>query len=229
MSTDPLLMLAAADPARTLQPASTEELDARRAEIPTPELQRTRRRVRRRAVVIVLAAVALVASGAIAGGFQPWARDPGRQTGPKDADRVFQSEYHAAQAKLTLPPGSDWPSRSVPANSIIPTGRGGMGESTAVLLAIDAWSCFAVDEHAAGRETASRAAARTVVSLVREHVVTVPAGTPEDGSAPRSIEGPVAQVADDGGRESILHAASAAIRGSITGLASYCRANGPSR
>ncbi len=114
---------------------------------------------------IVLAAVAVLASGAIVGGFHPWTRDPGRQAGPTDAGRVFQRECEA-QAKLTLPPGSDWPSRSVPANSVIPTGRGGMGESMAVLLAIGSWSCFAVDEHAAGREAASRAAAQTVVTLV---------------------------------------------------------------
>jgi hypothetical protein len=232
MSTDPLTLLAAADPASVLAPLSGDELAARRASVPTPPLgvQRTARRRRPlRGTVIAFAAVGVVASGAVAGGYHPWERDVSRQVGPgptgTQADEVFQREYADARRKLELPPGGVWPARSIPPDSIIAMGRGGQGESTAVMVAIAQWSCFATAEERAGRRSSARAAALSVVSLLRDHVVVVPSGTPEDGAAPSSLPGPIAQFADDGGKAFILRAARKASQGDGAELARFCRAN----
>lgn len=232
MSADPLTILALADPALSVPATAPAELAARLATIATPEidpLPSRRRRVPLRVAVITTCVLAIVASGAIAGAFQPWHSDRTRQVGPgesgTEADDVFQSEYAAAQRKLELPPGSDWPVRSIPSDTVIMTGRGGQGESTAVMIAIADWSCFAVDRHRAGRAESAESGAATLADLVRRHVVVVPSGTPEDGAAPESLVGPIAQFADDGGREFVLDAAIAAARGDFARLATYCAAN----
>lgn len=231
MSSDPLKILAAADPALALEPLSADELVARRASIATPPLA-ARKAMRRRpmplrGVVIALVTLGVVASGAVAGGYHPWERDVSRQVGPgptgTQADEVFQREYAAAGRKLELPPGGVWPARSIPSNTVIMSGRGGQGESTAVIVAITQWSCFAAAEDRAGRRASSRAAALAVVALLREHVVVVPSGTPENGAAPSDLPGPIAQFADDGGKAFILRAALRASHGDGAELARFCR------
>jgi hypothetical protein len=232
MSTDPLTSLALADPALSAPATTTADLAAILATIATPEihpLPPRPRRVRLRVAVITTCVLAVVASGAIAGVFQPWHSDRTRQVGPgesgTEANEVFQREYAAAQRKLELPPGSEWPARSIPSDTIIMTGRGGQGESSAVMFAIADWSCFAVDQHEAGRAESAKAGAATLEALVRQHVVVVPSGTPEDGAAPESLAGPIAQFADDGGRERLLDAAVTGARGDFAQLTTFCAAN----
>lgn len=233
MSADPLTILASSDPALALEPLSGDDLAARRAAVPTPPLAERpnprRRTAPLRGVVVALVALGLLASVAVAGGFRPWERDLSRQVGPGPtgtaADDVFQREYASAQRGLELPPGGTWPERSIPGNSVIMTGRGGMGESSAVMIAIDQWACWVVGEQRAGRVASARTGATSLSALIRDHVFVVPDGTPEDGAAPSELPAPLAQFADDGGKEMLLRAASEAGRGDVALLAQSCRAN----
>ncbi|MEZ5102842.1 MAG: hypothetical protein R3C15_24225, partial [Thermoleophilia bacterium] len=199
MPADPLDALRAADPARRLQPLSPAELDAVRASIPTPPVPTHRRapaRHGRRTLAIALAlAVAIAAGAAVASGVRPWERDPARQAGPDTAKEVFAREYAEAQEALTMPPGTPWPARSAPEDSIIPTGRGGLGESSAVFASLVAWQCYVVDAHDRGDAAGVAAGVAALDDLVANHVVDVPGGTPEDGAAPSDLPGPIAQFA----------------------------------
>jgi hypothetical protein len=223
MPTDPLTALAAADPAEALSPLSGDQIATQRLDVPTPLVTspvRSTRRRRARPFLVATAVIGVVASGAVAGGVHPWQRDASRQAGPETANEVFQREYAQAQGALRLPPGVRWPARSIGPDTAIGIGRGGQGESTAVVIALSAWQCFAVDS----RGPARAAALAELTNLIENHVVSVPAGTPEDGAAPSDLPGPIAQFADDG-REQQLRQVRQAERGDISGLAQFCRAN----
>ncbi len=199
MPADAIDALVAADPARTLAATDTGQLARRRASVETPDAVGRRRgyRAPRRALLIV---GALLSTGAVAGvaaatGIGPWQRDVSRQAPPDTAAAVFAREYAAAQEALVLPADASWPVRTVTANAVIPTGRGGRGESVAVMAALDAWTCEVVRTHGAGDRAAFEGARDALGDLVTHHIVDVPAGTPEDGAAPSALPGPIAQFA----------------------------------
>ena len=222
MPTDPLTALAAADPAEALSPLSGDQITTLRLDVPTPRMASPARSRRRRArpFLVATAVIGLIASGAVAGGVHPWQRDASRQAGPETANEVFQREYAQAHGALRLPPGVSWPARLIEPNTAIGIGRGGLGESTAVVFAVSAWQCFAVDSGGPARA----AALVELTNLIENHVVAVPAGTPEDGAAPSGRPGPIAQFADDG-RERQLRDVRRAERGDMSGVAQFCRAN----
>ncbi|MFN8222885.1 MAG: hypothetical protein U0R50_06490 [Gaiellales bacterium] len=227
--------LRAADPAVRLTPLGPTELAERRALVATPSrgtvpIPRSRRRSPATIAIAIVLAVG-VTSGAIAAGLQPWERDPARQAGPGtsagSASAVFQREYRSAQRALTLPPGGTWPRRSIEPNTIVATGRGGAGESTAVLVSMNQWSCYIVDRDAAGDRTGVRRGTAALTDLVDNHIRDVPAGTPEDGSAPAELPGPLAQfAAGDVPTQALYHGWIArALAGDTTQLAASCTAN----
>ncbi len=230
MHADPLEALRAADPARLLAPLDDAELAERRRAIATAPVGTAaarRRMPRRRALVLAAAAVLALAGTAVASGVRPWQRDVARQAGPATAEGVFQREYAAAQQALALPPGATWPARDAPADSIIPTGRGGMGESMAVLLALNAWQCYVVDAHDRGDAAALASGVRALDDLIANHIVDVPEGTPEDGAAPSDLPGPIAQFAAGDQPTQALFGGWVrdAERGDVTHLREACAAN----
>ncbi len=238
MPADPLDALRAADPARRLGPLTPDELGARRATLPAPPVRAPRRahapRGRRLAVLaIAVLALALAAGAAVAAGVGPWERDARRQAGPstpgattETAGDVFAREYAAAQAALILPPGATWPAREIPSDVIIATGRGGAGESMAVLIAMTSWQCYVADAADRGDAAATRAGIAALYDLVDHHLVDVPEGTPEDGSAPSEIPGPIAQEAP-GGQAIMRGWVDDAAAGDVSRLRDACIANGP--
>ena len=236
MSTDPIEVLRAADPARTLLPLSPAELLARRTAItarvrgavdPASERSARPRRTGRTLALAAVTAIA-VAGVAVAAGVRPWQRDEARQVGPEKAGAVFQHEYRAAQRALRLPPGVSWPERSAPPDSVIPTGRGGLGESTAVVVALGAWECYVVGAHDRGDAAAVAGGIAALGELVANHIVDVPPGTPEDGAAPSSLPGPIAQFVPNDEPTAVLFGrwSREAAAGDVSHLREACTANG---
>jgi hypothetical protein len=233
MSTDPLTNLRLSDPARTVPPLTEAQLAERRAAIPTPAvaLQPARRRGsgNRRTMAVVLAAALAAGSVAVAAGYRPWQRDDRRTAGPgtaqPDVNAVVQREFTAATNALSLPPGVEWNAApTIPADTIVGTGRGGQGESSAVLYALNAWECELVDATERNDPGRVAAAGQVLQTMLAQNVIEVPPGTPEDGAAPSGLPGPIVQTQ---GSDVIRGWIRDAIGGDITNLRDSCRANRP--
>lgn len=200
MPDDILVVLRDADPAGELPARDVATTTAVLAAIPrdlaASPPARPARSIRARGLLVALAALAAAGSVAYAAGFRPWQRDQARWAGPGapagDANAVFQREYAAAQRALALPAGERFPRRSVAPNTIVGTGRGGEGESLAVLVAFSRWQCALVRAHDAGDRAGVIAAADRLDHIIDTNIVEAPTGTPEDGAAPAGLPGPVA-------------------------------------
>ncbi len=238
MSTDPLDALRRSDPAREMRPTPDEVLDARMAELDLPDHEvaehRRRRRTGRR---IMIAGASLLAAGsvAVAAGVRPWERDESRQAGPgranPDADAATRADYASAIRALRLPPGAEWPAAppEIGPDTIVPTGRGGMGEAYAVMYAFNRWACTAVRAHERGDLAARGRATVALTDLVDNHMVVVPEGTPEDGAAPAGLPGPIVQMAGSNPSPTqMFHGwIRRAERGDVGALRETCVANRP--
>jgi len=229
---DALNALRSADPARHMPTAPPADLTAALSRIDLPEVTAPvrRRRISRRALVGILVLTG-AGSVAVAGVVQPWARDENRQAGPgtkaEDATAVFAREWTDATAALTLPPGVEWPKRTAPADTIFGTGRGGLAESTAVFIALTSWQCELVRADGRHDRAAVGAAATALNDLIDNHFVEVPQGTPEDGAAPSTIPGPIAQFAsgDESLKTLFKRQVANGVAGDVADLRSSCQAN----
>jgi hypothetical protein len=184
---------------------------------PDRRLARARRRSPRPVLVLVAAVLvfALLASGAYA--ISGWLG--GSIGGP-----TVRAEYADAQKQLTMPPGYSWPKLHWPANSVTSPGGGG---AFAVSLDQDAWECYWVDSIHSGDVAAQRKAHAALDDLMRNHIVTAPAGAPENWSPPGSTEKPLLAFAEDGGYRYKQRMYTEAAAGRPQQLEQSCRANGP--
>lgn len=182
---------------------------------PDRPVARTRRRHSRRLVLVLVAVLAvggILAVGTASGWFSHII------TGP-----TVQAEYAAAQKQLTMPPGYDWPPLNWPSNSVTSQGAGG---SFAVNIDQDAWECYWVDSIHSGDVAAQQKAHAALDDLMANHIVTAPAGAPENWSPPGSTEKPLLAFADDGGYRYKQRMYSEAAAGRPQQLEQSCRANG---
>lgn len=176
------------------------------------------RRPSPRPVLVLVAAVlvfALLASGAYA--ISGWLG--GSIGGP-----TVKAEYAAAQKQLSMPPGYTWPTLHWPANTVTSLGGGG---AFAVSLDQDAWECYWVDSIHSGDAAGQRKAHAALDDLMQNHIVTAPAGAPENWSPPNADQKPLLAFADDGGYQYKQRMYADAAAGRPQQLEQSCRANGP--
>jgi hypothetical protein len=172
---------------------------------------------RRRALVLVLAGIAvLLVSTAF--GISKWF-DDGLVEPP-----VTIQEYFDAQKQLELPPGVAWPPPDVAPhdNSVTRIGAGG---SRAVLIAMNEWECFWADAIRRGDANAGRRAHDELNRLLAVNVFRAPAEAPEEWVPSPLPNVPFAVFSHNGGLGSIRQSYVRAAAGDPTEIAQSCRAN----
>jgi len=225
MKTDTtILRLRRANPVPRVAAEHDAELFARITALPGDgqiEARRWRPFLRRRAVVLVLAAVlaVLLASTAFA---------VSRLVG-SDVVRppVTRQEYLAAQKQLTLPPGVTWPVFRSPGSNTVTTRGGGGG--LAVLTAQNAWECYWVQAARAGDTAAAQRAHDALDALLARNVLEAPAGAPEGWAPDPMPTVPIIVYAHDGGLDWVRASYRRAAAGDLTNVAQSCVANAPAR
>jgi hypothetical protein len=218
MSTDTAFgRLRAANPVHAAAPVDADALFDR---ITSTPVERPSRRASRRRRRLIVAAVALVVAAVLASTAPAISSWIGDIIGGPEAT----SEYGAAQSRLTLPPGYDWPPLNFPPNSVTSRGAGG---SFAVNIAQTAWECYWVKEIRSGDVAEQRRAHAAVSDLLTNHVVVAPEGASENWMPPQATATPTAVYADDGGYQykERMYAQAAAGRPQL--LEQSCRANAP--
>jgi hypothetical protein len=225
MKTDPTIVrLRRANPVPRVAGLHDAELFTRITASPGDALDAPRWRpfVRRRAVVLVAAAVlaVLLTSTAFA-----VSRLVGEHlvTPP-----VTRQEYLDAQKRLTLPPGVTWPAWRPPLELDSVTTRGG-GGGMAVLTAQNAWECYWVQAARSGDDAGVRRAHRELDALLAHNILEAPAGAPEDYVPEPMPETPFIVFAHDGGLDWIRNGYRKAAAGDMTNVAQSCVANAPAR
>jgi hypothetical protein len=136
----------------------------------------------------------------------------------------WQKLYRDAQSKLTMPPGTKWPVRTLQANTVTsPLQPGG----EAVAISQVAWECYWADAIKQGDGQAGRQAQAALTDIARHHILVAPEGTSENTAPNGHVDGPVAIYADDGGFEYFTKMIADAAAGHPATLIQSCRANGP--
>jgi hypothetical protein len=138
--------------------------------------------------------------------------------------REWQRLYHDATRELTLPPGEQWPDRTLPPDTV--TSRTQPG-GTAVGISQGAWECYWVDAIRHGNGTAARQAHSALDDLLAHHVVVAPPGSPENVAPPAGTKPPFEIYASDGGIQYVRKMYRDAANGHPATLIQSCRANGP--
>ena len=183
---------------------------------------RRARRPRRRtlAAVLVTAGVAATAGTAFGFGVLGWHTDTSLVTKPRE----WRALYRAATRELTLPPGTAWPHRTLPPNTVTsrlqPAGE-------AVATAQVSWECYWVTQIRAQNTAGESRARAALADIVRHHIVVAPAGSPENVAPPASVKPPLEILAADGGLQYVKRMYAQAAAGHPALLAQSCRANGP--
>jgi len=167
MPADVLDLLRAADPASAQAEDPVVRERARAAVLATP-VRPARRRVTTRGRLVLVAAALAAALVAFGG----WTLYSSLVTGPESA----LDEFHATQAKLTLPPGATWTEPTYPADALY--GRY-MGLITALDQATCAW--FSEWDSAASAGDRDRVdAAEAAVARIRGLMPAHEDGAPEE-------------------------------------------------
>jgi hypothetical protein len=193
--------------------AGDADLFARIVALPQERPPRTGRH-RVVTVAIAFAAVALLASTAYA-----ISSILGDAIGPKEV----QSEYHAAQTQLQLPPGVTWPKLHL-ASGVTGKGAGG---GHAVVIAQNAWECYWVHAIRTGDTAAGAHAHAELNAILRNDVIVTPKGASENWTPPNPPKHPFAVFADDGGYQYFQRVYAQAAAGHPQLLASSCKGNRP--
>ena len=182
-----------------------------------PRLARSTRR-RLTIVLVALAIAMLTAATALATGFLGWHDE----TAIIDNPHQWESLYRAATRKLTLPPGENWPHRTLPPNTVTGMSQPG-GEAVAISRV--RWECYWGTAIRSG-DTAAQAQAQAALKDINDnHTLIAPAGSSENVAAPDNIQGPYEIFASDGGIQFVrkMYADDAAGRPAM--LFQSCRAN----
>jgi hypothetical protein len=168
MPADVLDLLRAADPASLQGEDRVIRERVRAAALATP-VRSSRRRLTNRGRLVLVAATLAAALVALGG----WTLYSSLVTGPESA----LDEFHAAQGKLTLPPGETWTEPSYPADALY-------GRYMGLITALDQATCAWFSEWGAAASAGDRdrvATAEAAVARIRGLMPGHEQGAPEEG------------------------------------------------
>ena len=217
MTDDTLNRLSAANPFRATTTADPDALFERIVLTPPDRRLESKRRPRRRTVLVLVTAV--VACGLLASA----AYGISSLLGGVIGGPTVKAEYAAAEKQLTLPPGHAWPPLHWPAHTVTSRGAGG---AFAVNTAQDIWECYWVGAIKDGDVAAQQRAHAALDDLLANHAVIAPNGASENWSPPNAESTPTMVFADDGGYQFKQRAYVQAAAGNPKLLEESCRANG---
>ncbi len=138
--------------------------------------------------------------------------------------REWEARYRQATRELTLPPGVEWPKRTLPPNSVTAPSQPG-GE--AVSISQTAWECYWSDAIRRGDASAGARAYVALRDILDRHTVVAPTGSSESVQPPAGTRSPFQIFASDGGLQYDRDMYAAAAAGRPGQLDQSCRANGP--
>jgi hypothetical protein len=183
-------------------------------------------RGRRRALLIgVVAAVVVISTGTAVArsvGLLGWHDATRLITSPSE----WEARYLQATRRLTLPPGMQWPKRTLAPNTVTPPSQPG-GE--AVAISQTAWECYWAASIRRGDSAAGARAYAALLDILNHHTLVAPPGSSEDVQPPAGTRSPFQIFASDGGMQYTRRMYAAAAHGSPGLLDESCRANGPVR